>query len=281
MREIIQQSYLIIVANVTLLLFVLFNSTLAAKRKWCFLLAGIISLVMLGTNVVSYTFEGTGEHIWLITFCNAIGYTISGPVMIPFIVLSGVIKKPTRVAVIACATINMVASFASIFTGWIFTVDSTGTVKFGPLSPMPYMFSAMYLAILIVASILKFRFGQRSESIFLLVLSGCIITGTFLNTVLHYHYLITGMAVLSTIFYYTYFTTQTLTRDALTNALNRHSFYKDIETLKKKQMIVISIDLNWLKQINDTQGHDAGDRAIISVADCATEVLPVLSRRRR
>ena len=55
--------------------------------------------------VVSYTFEGTGEHIWLITFCNAIGYTISGPVMIPFIVLSGVIKKPTRIAVISCATV--------------------------------------------------------------------------------------------------------------------------------------------------------------------------------
>ena len=42
--------------------------------------------------------------------------------------------------------------------------------------------------------------------------------------------------------------------------------YKDIGNMKKKQMFIISMDLNGLKQINDTLGHKAGDEYICAAS---------------
>jgi diguanylate cyclase (GGDEF)-like protein len=62
-------------------------------------------------------------------------------------------------------------------------------------------------------------------------------------------------------------------RDYLTGLLNRRGFYKNltdkIEEVKddpSKSFMVISIDLNGLKYINDTFGHSDGDNAIKTVA---------------
>lgn len=277
-KDIIQMSYLIIVANVTLLLFVLFNSTLNARRRAAFLVAGATSLVMILCNIGVYLYMGTGSHLWLLRVFDAISYAVSGPVVLPFINLSSVISKRIRYLLIAFATVNAVLSVASIFTGWVFSFDAQGNFSLGPLSPIPFLLSGMYLAVLLAASFLKYRLGFRGESMFITVLSIGILAAVILNTVFKFKFLISGMAVLSSLFYYLFFTTQTLTRDALTGALNRHSFYKDTASLKKRQMFVIAMDLNGLKQINDTQGHDEGDKAILAVADCAMELLPLRCR---
>ena len=54
--------------------------------------------------------------------------------------------------------------------------------------------------------------------------------------------------------------------DVLTGAFNRASFYNDIDKLGHKVTSVISIDMNDLKKINDTKGHDEGDKAIITIS---------------
>lgn len=57
--------------------------------------------------------------------------------------------------------------------------------------------------------------------------------------------------------------------DALTGCLNRHAYETDINKLDlKKEWVYISLDLNSLKHINDTYGHDVGDEMICAVAAC-------------
>ena len=57
--------------------------------------------------------------------------------------------------------------------------------------------------------------------------------------------------------------------DALTGCLNRHAYETDINKLDlKKEWIYISLDLNSLKHINDTYGHDVGDEMICAAAAC-------------
>lgn len=59
--------------------------------------------------------------------------------------------------------------------------------------------------------------------------------------------------------------------DALTGCLNRHAYETDINKLDlKKEWIYISLDLNSLKHINDTYGHDVGDEMICVAAACMT-----------
>ena len=278
LKDVIQLSYIIVVADVTLLLFLLFNSTLSPKRRACFILAAVIALVMVVCNIIRFLFQGTGTNIELMKVSSAISYSISGPVVLPFIFISSVIGKRVRITVQILAGLNAVMSFVSIFNGCIFKYDELGNLKLGWLSPMPFILSGMYVAVLFVASIIKFKLGSRHESLFIMILSVFIISAVIMNTFLGFKFLVSGMAILSSTFYYMFFTTQTLTRDAMTDALNRHSFYKDVNSLKKKQMFVVSMDLNGLKHINDTQGHDAGDKAILAVSETAMMMLPVKCR---
>ena len=54
-------------------------------------------------------------------------------------------------------------------------------------------------------------------------------------------------------------------RDALTQAYNRRYFKVFEERLGERPWSVINIDLDHFKRINDTQGHDAGDRVLIQM----------------
>lgn len=66
-------------------------------------------------------------------------------------------------------------------------------------------------------------------------------------------------------------------RDPLTTLLNRRGFFKFAQKAfedcreKGREFMMVSIDLNKLKNINDTYGHDEGDFAISSMAKAISE----------
>ena len=68
--------------------------------------------------------------------------------------------------------------------------------------------------------------------------------------------------------------------DALTGLYNRTAFKGHFEELKEnpvnngRPLTVIMADLNGLKNINDTCGHNAGDHAIATVAKALTDACP-------
>ena len=63
----------------------------------------------------------------------------------------------------------------------------------------------------------------------------------------------------------------TAKEDTLTHLLNRQCYYSDSDKLKDQITAVVSVDMNDLKKINDTQGHDAGDKALYTVSECLTK----------
>ena len=66
-------------------------------------------------------------------------------------------------------------------------------------------------------------------------------------------------------------------RDMLTTLYNRNKYMEVVEPLENQKMLrtgVAYIDLNGLKQVNDAQGHEAGDRLIKNMAKAIIEVLP-------
>lgn len=69
-------------------------------------------------------------------------------------------------------------------------------------------------------------------------------------------------------------TEQMYIRDMLTQIYNRHGFYRNIGEIMKRSrreelpFTLISIDMDGLKQINDTYGHAEGDFALKKISEC-------------
>ncbi|MEP5806443.1 MAG: EAL domain-containing protein [Roseobacter sp.] len=67
--------------------------------------------------------------------------------------------------------------------------------------------------------------------------------------------------------------TRAANHDALTGLLNRRAVYEHLSTEAKSEQggdfnrCVMKIDLDLFKQVNDTLGHDAGDRVLVRVAE--------------
>ena len=61
-------------------------------------------------------------------------------------------------------------------------------------------------------------------------------------------------------------------RDYMTGIYNRRGFYENAQTLidtcnkNKHNIVIFSVDMDGMKLINDTYGHNEGDKAIIGVA---------------
>lgn len=64
--------------------------------------------------------------------------------------------------------------------------------------------------------------------------------------------------------------------DGLTHLFNRRSFEKDIAYLGSRaiqqSLVIVSFDVNGLKKINDSLGHQAGDELISGAAKCISNV---------
>ena len=62
-------------------------------------------------------------------------------------------------------------------------------------------------------------------------------------------------------------------KDALTNIGNRFAMSACVDNIDKKQSIgVVYCDVTGLKYVNDTMGHEAGDRLILNACACLTDV---------
>lgn len=96
---------------------------------------------------------------------------------------------------------------------------------------------------------------------------------TYLESGQGYSGLLNVTLAISVTFYYLYLHTQNAKRDTLTGALNRRFFFLDAQKLLNSPFIILSLDLNNLKKLNDSKGHAAGDLAISTMASCVQDCI--------
>lgn len=62
-------------------------------------------------------------------------------------------------------------------------------------------------------------------------------------------------------------------KDALTKLGNRFLVEKFVKRLDKNKCIgAVYCDITGLKNVNDTQGHEAGDKLILRASDCLKKI---------
>ena len=178
--------------------------------------------------------------------------------------LSRTVKK-LRTAMLSVISFNGILQVVNPFCGLIFFIDSNNLYHRGSL-----MF--IYVLILVSAiALLMFElyiFSSKTQSTmkatllaFAIILGvSVLLRGALSHS--NYDFLCMSVAIPFLLIYYSHVT---LRIDPLTHLLNRQVYSKIIEKINYTTIVII-IDANDFKLINDTYGHEYGDRALKELA---------------
>ena len=231
---------------------------------------GVIFLLTIVHTVERYLCEETNDFPNFRFVLTVIKYI--GPQLILCLLISSIINvKKVEITMFSILGVETILLATSQATHLVYYITSDNVFTRSYLGFLPFILSLLYLVYFIIVIIIKFK-TEKFELVFLLssALSCAIITILEAFDIIQ-HQLNTalGSAIL---FYEIYLFYVNSKKDFLTGLLNRHSFVRDLKNSQEKLVALISMDLNGLKTINDTQGHAAGDEAILAAARSFTSI---------
>ena len=135
----------------------------------------------------------------------------------------------------------------------------------------PYFLFLLYVILFVGAFAIGYARYGTAERRGILVSISVAMVGVVLHIILKIDVDFSTLFASLLLIYYLSLYVLTAKEDTLTRLLNRQCYYSDVEKLKDQITAVASVDMNDLKKLNDFQGHDAGDKALITVAECLTK----------
>lgn len=166
------------------------------------------------------------------------------------------------------AFINVIFLIPCLFTDLYFHYNDDGSIGRGIFAFEPHILSGLYMIFLFYLSHVCHRKGRLNEMGILGLCGTLTILGFLAEFLFALRGILIGVVALDITFYYLYLHIEHFRFDALTKIFNREAFIADIDKYSKGDIShILSIDLNNLKVINDTYGHNEGDRALIAIAD--------------
>ena len=162
--------------------------------------------------------------------------------------------------------ISIPVYFTSQWTQLVCWFEEDNKWTGGPLRYWPYVIFGFYMVVFLVRNFLYFKdYARGNRLIMTYVVVGPVI-GAMLYLIFEYDSDYGALFTSAIVFYYIWLYIHMAKIDPLTSLLNRHSYYEDIRTRAKAITGVVSVDMNELKYFNDSIGHEAGDKALVTIA---------------
>ncbi|MBE5877726.1 MAG: diguanylate cyclase [Lachnospiraceae bacterium] len=274
LHHLIQINYATVILLSMLLIFIVTNRYFDKRIRRLFITASIVMITIVVADSVEYWTASFAYPTVLRIWMSALGYSLRPAAILLIIILFFQKKKNNWLMLAIPLAVNALLAFSAMFTDIAYSYSETNEFVRGPLGIFAYVTSAWYFIVLLVFTIRSYKAVALTETMISVVVVCVFVLATVLEVGFLYDGLINVTGAIAILFYYLYLNTQQFKRDELTGALNRRCFNLDAERNIGKLSAVISIDLNGLKQINDTQGHAKGDEAISTVASCVQVSLP-------
>lgn len=243
-------------------------SDIHLERKMIHRIAAV-NVMMFIYSITCYveTYLGNQtEYTVLRPILSACDYSLIGFILVIIVMI---LFPNQKLYLFFPAVLNAVLSFISIPTGIVFSISEDNHFYRGQLGYLSYFISGLYLLYLIY-NLFRHSKAQKEDFILILYISLtsilCLILPLFTVDATSHWFNVT-LAV-NVMLYYVFLLQQFTKRDSLTNLLNRQSYYADAERYSNHITAVVAMDMNGLKEINDKEGHKAGDTALKTLADC-------------
>ena len=168
--------------------------------------------------------------------------------------------------------LNALIYCTAFFCPIAFTISEENCFVRGPLGWTVFSVSFFYIVFAVLTTWARFRYEVRVRDRFILYISaiGCLIAA-LLDWQLDTDH-VNAAIMISSIFLYMFIWFYDTNRDPLTRLRNRLAFYEDSERYASLITAVASVDMNGLKELNDSKGHEAGDEALKSIGKSMEEI---------
>ena len=230
----------------------------------------IVVIVMLFVySILCYVEAYLGNQpdfsIWRPILC-AVNYSLVTFVLVNVIMI---VYPEQKIYLYLPAVLNAVLCLISIPTGLVFYIAQDNHFHRGTLGYLTYIVDALYL-VYFIANLFKGTKARKEDYPMLVFMTMtavlCLTMPLFMENMASHWFNVTITIDLT--LYYVFLLQSFTKRDPLTKLLNRQSYYSDAEKHMSEITAFVAIDMDGLKEINDTRGHTAGDTALKTLADC-------------
>ena len=224
---------------------------------------------------------------WILVFVKTADYILT-PLAGGALVVQMRIENRWRNAMLGILAANAVLQAVSAFTGWMVVVDEAHHYSHGPLYGLYMGLCLAIIAIVIIEFILYGRSFRRQNRLSLYAIMLLVVIGIAIQEALpgdnrtSYISLALGAALM--FIHYSEYSQLAMDdtvseqqaqidTDVLTGLFSRNAYSRTLKKLDSagplpKDLAAFTIDINGLKTVNDSLGHEAGDELIRGAAAC-------------
>lgn len=267
MSEFLRDNYAMIYELAGLVILLLVGAHISAKMKRRTLIAVFLLFVELFCFVAERWTQTFPEYSILRPLLTATLYSIYPLIIIVMLLLTSTNMSRKRFWILMIPEMICIPLFyTSQWTHVVFYYHKPNNYSGGIVWYLPYALFIFYVIVFLVHNLIYLRYSSRLDRAIAAYITICPLAGAIgfmlLDIDKDYSTLFTSGILL----YFTYIYIHMAKKDPLTSLYNRQSYYQDIENNSRYITGVVSIDMNDLKYLNDTFGHQAGDDALKTVA---------------
>lgn len=255
-----------IIMAFSLIVFMLTARTMQSRTLIKFLLLTLSAIFLVFSDILEYTLNLCKKPTVWEYIATATGYSVR--VAIPLLLATIIYGKKSKILKLMSVPlfINSFLAYISVHTHWMFYYTDQNIFHGGPLKLTPFIVGFFYIVVLLYLSVRHLVYNI-CESVINFSVLACNVFSLLLEVFYGYKFILPATIIVSITIYFLQYNINMYKQDALTGLLNRRCFYLALNRIKNERIIIVSMDLNDLKKINDTYGHAAGDVAIKFTVD--------------
>lgn len=283
--------FIILLALLVLSILISENSRISQRRKRLFIAGNLLIALSAVAECVGVHLDGNMAFPrWLLAAVKALDYTLTPMTGGVFIALMKRPKDKNRL--LPCLLLgNAIVQAVSAPFGWMVSIDNEHCYAHGPLYPL---YTAFYCLIIVLLAVQMAAYGksfrrQNRKSLYATI--SLVLIGIGIQEVLGNGRRVSYLALtLGAAFLYIHYCEfsqlklddklteqqKKIAIDPLTGVLSRFAYMDAVAALDSnmpEQLAVFLVDVNGLKNANDTIGHEAGDELICGTARCVENTL--------